>query len=99
MQESERQQQKYMVYRKMSKKTNMARIDPYQQLANAIVAFAAKDYRKTLRWLKRNPKSASAHAELTRLEQFFRSEWYEVLTRVDGEWLMTRIKEDCDYDG
>ena len=80
-------------------KKNQAEMDPYQGLANAVVALAAKDYRKTLRWLRRNPRSHSAQIELSALEQFFRSEWYEVLTNVSGEWLMDRIKEECDYDG
>ena len=88
-----------MLCRIMSKNQHQPSMDPYQMLANAIVTMAAKDYRKTLRWLMRNPRSCSAKAQLATLEAFFRSDWYSVLTNVSGEWLMDRMKEEYDYDG
>ena len=88
-----------MLNRDMPGKAGHSVIDPYQILATAIVALAAKDYMKTLRWLKRNPRSCSAQTQLSTLEQFFRSEWYEVLSDVDGEWLINRMKEEFDNDG
>ena len=38
--------------------------DPYQDLANAIVLQAARDYRTALKILKRNPRNESAAFEV-----------------------------------
>ena len=32
----------------------------------------------------------------SKLEGFFRSEWYGILTDVDGEYLMERIRKEVD---
>lgn len=65
----------------------------YQALANAIVIQAAKDYKSAIRTLKKHPKSRSAQAEITNLEEFFRSGWYSMLTDVDGEYLIKRLRK------
>ena len=70
-------------------------IDPYQELANAIVIMAAKDYRRALRIQRRNPDSHAAKIKIDEIERFFRSEWYQLLTSVDGEMLITRLREEC----
>ena len=36
--------------------------------------------------------------ERQKLERFFRSDWYKILTSVDGEKLMEKIKEEMGYD-
>lgn len=69
-------------------------IDPYQELANAIVIMAAKDYRRALRIQRRNPDSHAAKIKIDEIERFFRSEWYQLLTSVDGEMLITRLREE-----
>ena len=69
-------------------------IDPYQELANAIVIMAAKDYRHALRIQRRNPDSQAAKIKIDEIERFFRSEWYQLLTSVDGEMLITRLREE-----
>ena len=69
-------------------------LDPYQELANAIVVMAAKDYRHALRIQRRNPKSTAAQSQIDSLERFFRSDWYKVLTDVDGEMLIKRMREE-----
>lgn len=66
----------------------------YQNLANAIIILAAKDYRAALRRLKKSPGNQMAESEIKELERFFRSPWYEMLTDVDGEYLIKRIRED-----
>ena len=63
-------------------------MDPYQELANAIVLQAVKDYR-----LHDNEQ------ELARIELFFRSDWFSVLTNVDPEILITKLrKEKVSYE-
>ena len=67
-------------------------MDPWQSLANAIVASASKYYMTALRRLRRNPKSKTALSDIADLEEFFRSDWCRILTEVDGELLMDLIK-------
>lgn len=66
----------------------------YQNLANAIIILAAKDYRSALRRLMKSPGNSLAEDEVKKLERFFRSGWYEMLTDVDGEYLMNRIRKE-----
>ena len=68
--------------------------NPYEQLANAIVLQAVSDYRRALRKVKKNPKNREAIEDTLQLEKFFRSEWYQVLTSVDGEYLIEKLREE-----
>lgn len=67
--------------------------DGYEALANAIVKSAAEDYMKALKALKRNSNSRSAVQNVEDNERFFHSAWYSVLTDVDGDYLIRRMKE------
>ena len=58
-------------------------MDPYQELANAIVLQAVKDYR-----LHDNEQ------ELARIERFFRSDWFSVLTNVNPVILITKLRKE-----
>lgn len=68
--------------------------DNYQDLANAIVVRAAKDYRKALERLDETPDSVGAENEIKRIEKFFRSDYYKLLTSVDGELLINKLKQE-----
>jgi hypothetical protein len=65
----------------------MEDMTPYENLANAIILKAVKDYRQT--------KSERTEAEL---ERFFRSDWFHILTRIDGEWLINKLRKEKTYD-
>ena len=67
--------------------------DPYQNLANAIVAQAAQDYLSALKRLKKNPRNRMAMDEAMQLEHFFHSGWYGVLTNVDPDYLIRKLRE------
>ncbi len=67
--------------------------DPYENLANAVVIKAAKDHRRAISTLKRNNNSERAKYMLNETERFFLSDWFTVLTDLDGEVLMTKIRE------
>ena len=69
--------------------------DPYEKLANAIIVQASKDYMANLRKKKRNPGSVSAEHDIRECERFFRSDWYHVLTSIDGEYLMGRLRKEA----
>ena len=58
-------------------------MNPYENLANAIVLQAVKDYRLT-----------DDEAELAEIERFFRSDWFGVLTDVDPEYLIRRLRKE-----
>ena len=67
--------------------------DPYQNLANAIVAQAAQDYLSALKRLKKNPRNRTAMDEAMQMEKFFHSGWYGVLTGVDPDYLIRKLRE------
>lgn len=72
----------------------------YQDLANAIIEQAAKDYIKAVRFLLKHPKNPDAMYTKRECERFFNSEWYKMLTPIDGRWLRLRLKEEaCSIDG
>ena len=69
--------------------------DAYENLANAIILLAVKDYRRALKLLSKIPHSRSAIAAVNEMERFFRSDWYETLTSVDGEMLIRKLREEA----
>lgn len=69
-------------------------IDPYEALANAIVLQAVKDYWRALKSYLRNPSNNSARYKKESLERFFLSDWYRLLTAVDGEMLIEKINQE-----
>ena len=69
-------------------------MEPYQALANAIVITAAKDYRAALMVKKNNPMNDAIKKQVSRLEEFFSSDWYETLTKVPGDYIAGKIREE-----
>lgn len=69
-------------------------MEGYEKLANAIVILAAKDYRRALKKLSRNHNNLDALSEKSKLERFFRSGWFGVLTTVDPEMLIMKLQEE-----
>ena len=67
-------------------------MDPYQALANAIVELAVIEYKAALTQHFRFPDQKEYADEVASLERFFRSEWYVMLTDLDGEVLMTGVR-------
>lgn len=69
-------------------------MDGWQALANAVVAQAAKDYRAALRYLKTHPGSQTASATRRECERFFHSRRFCLLTGVDPNYILNRIREE-----
>lgn len=68
----------------------------YEDLANAIVKEAFKDYQTVLTALLRGPdETRKKHllAAKMRLEDFFYSDWFEVLTDLDPASLVRKVTE------
>ena len=58
-------------------------MNPYKNLANAIILQAAKDYRLT-----------DDEQQLQEIECFFRSGWFGVLSKVDTEFLIKELRKE-----
>jgi hypothetical protein len=69
-------------------------MDPYENLANAIVLQAVKDYRETLKMLAQHPYNKKALSIREEVEGFFRSGWFSALTELDPEMLIENLKAE-----
>ena len=65
----------------------------YEDLANAIVLSGVKEYKHALSRLQRNPNSESAKCAVKAGEKFLFSPWFEMLTDVDPNYLIRKLKE------
>lgn len=63
----------------------------YQRLANGIIMQAVSDYRHALRGKSYIP-GKSPESIVVEVERFFRSEWFRLLTKVDGEMIIKKIR-------
>lgn len=68
--------------------------EPYQDLANAIILMAVKDYRTALKKLKKRPYYGPAKEIKNEVERFFHSDWYRELTSVDGNVLIKKLQAE-----
>ena len=71
----------------------------YESLALNIVIQAAKDYRKALRDLRKDPDGFDANVNMDDCERFFRSVWCETIISVDPEILMKKLQKEAGFDG
>ena len=65
---------------------------PYQELANAIIEQAVKDYRTALAYHLKHPGNPKYQQNVCEIERFFRSNWYNALTDLGGEYLIREIR-------
>ncbi|MDD2978814.1 MAG: hypothetical protein PHN80_02460 [Hespellia sp.] len=68
--------------------------DPYTGLANAIILQAVKDYRDALKKLSRGRANKDAEIKKQEILNFFRSDWFGVLTEIDPEMLIRKLDEE-----
>ena len=68
-------------------------ISCYENLANAIIVKAVKDYKVELRKLLVNPKNREAMGKAMDLERFFYSPWYDTLTNVRPDTLLDGVRK------
>ena len=74
----------------------MSNITIYEDLANAIILQAVKDYRMALKSLKANSRNRTVQTDKAEIERFFRSQWYSTLTDVNGEMLIRFLQKEVD---
>ena len=68
--------------------------NPRQDLANAIIAQAAEDYRAALERLEVDPKHEKSKWMLTDVERFFHSDYFRLMTRLDPDYILDRIRNE-----
>ena len=68
--------------------------ESYQNLVDAIMMRAVKDYRRALRILRVNPEHKLSRSRKRDVETFFRSQWFCDLCDLDGEMLINRIRKE-----
>lgn len=69
-------------------------MEGYIELVNAIIIQAAKDYRAALCRLKENPIDRRALYVRGKIESFFYTEYFNVLTNVDPYMIIERLKAE-----
>ena len=67
---------------------------PWENLANAIILQALKDYREARKKHKKRPKNEDATLMIADCEAFFRSDWFKALTELDDEMLLRKLQEE-----
>ena len=65
-----------------------------EDLTNAIVLQAVKDYRRALAGGSVNGRDSKSVIE--ECERFFQSEWFNNLTKIDCNYLMENIRKEFD---
>ena len=68
--------------------------EDWEDLANAIILQAVKDYRKARRLIRKKPDHQMARKIIREAERFLKSRWFAQLTDIDGEMLLKKLKEE-----
>ncbi len=69
-------------------------MSPFEEIANAIILQAVKDYRKALKQISQFPNDIIALSRKQDIERFFRSRWFEILTSIDPEILIRKLNAE-----
>lgn len=81
----------------MPKYHQIKRTDLWEELANAIILQAVKDWRTAAGTLKKRPWNSEIRKTKNECEHFILSDWFDILTRVDGAWLLNQLRKEADY--
>ena len=75
----------------------MVILDNWRVLAATIVELAIKDYVRALKVLKAKPHNSGCRGAKMSSEKFFKSEWFNMLSDIDPEFLIKNCKRLADY--
>ena len=70
--------------------------ESWENLANAIVLSAVKDFRKAYKRLLRNPEDKAVGKMVDSLINFFMGDSFCVLTSLDGATLIRKLKKEVE---
>lgn len=65
----------------------------WENLAEAIIVLACKDFRKAYRRYLKRP-TTEAKADVDHVRWFFRSQWFSVLTSANGEAILEDLEKE-----
>lgn len=71
-------------------------MNPYENLANDVVLQAVKDYRDAAGKLSRGKKNTMAEQRKTECETFFKSQYFNVFTDLDGNALLSQLEKEVE---
>ncbi len=69
-------------------------VNPFEELAQAIILQAVKDYRQYNKKMVKEPDEQKLRKRRKELEKFFLSSWYAVLTDLNGKHLLHRLQAE-----
>lgn len=74
----------------------MTEIDlAYENLANAIILQAVKDFRRDIKVVKGNGRNKErAIMEMREIVEFIKSPWFRVLTNLEPQILLKKLQEE-----
>lgn len=73
-------------------------MDPYEELGNAVVLQAVKDYREAVKKLSHGKKNTAAEQMKNECERFFKSGHFNIFTELDGVALLSQLEKEAEYD-
>lgn len=69
---------------------------PYENVANAVVLQAVKDYREAMIKLSHGKNNVVAEQTKSECEKFFRSPYFNVFTSLDGKALLLKLESEVE---
>lgn len=70
-------------------------INPYEELGNAVVLQAVKDYRDAVKKLFRGKVNHAAEQMKAECERFFKSSHFNIFTNLDGNVLLSQLEKEA----
>ena len=71
----------------------MKTLDPYQELANAIIVSASKDYMRTY---KKYLRTGLDYGKVMKEERFFFTDWFSILSDANPDYLVSAMRKKCE---
>lgn len=68
-------------------------LDPYQELANAIIVSASKDY---MRAYKKYLRTGLDYGKVMKEERFFFTDWFNTLSDANPDYLVSAMRKKCE---
>lgn len=72
--------------------------NPYEELCNAIILQACKDYVYYRKKFNKKHKDVD-YFRMKECEEFFKSDWAQLLTVLDPHVILEKIKKECEKNG
>ena len=71
----------------------MKTLDPYQELANAIIVSASKD---SMRAYKKYLRTGLDYGKVMKEERFFFTDWFSILSDANPDYLVSAMRKKCE---